>query len=214
MAKAGLLFLVSLASSIPGLRLPVTADPELFAEALHIGRKVIWLHTFGERFVDEAADRPAGPPRAGAERRPRVVATIPDTEADMPGAIGYDVAAGELRVGAGRIAPVSEAMWEYEFSGYKVVRRWFNKRKRNPEGRTSSPLDKIVARAWAPQWTTELLEILNVLALLLEHEQPQRDLLDRIAAGPLLTAEDLRSDDPGLLQELLKPERKSPQAQL
>ena len=38
----------------PGLRIPITADQGLFAEAVRLGREVIWLHTFGERFVDPA----------------------------------------------------------------------------------------------------------------------------------------------------------------
>lgn len=44
----------------PGLRVPLTADAALFAEAAKLGREVIWLHSFGERFAD---GRPAGPPR-------------------------------------------------------------------------------------------------------------------------------------------------------
>ncbi|MEX2553553.1 MAG: type ISP restriction/modification enzyme, partial [Actinomycetota bacterium] len=34
----------------PGLRVPITADASLFAEAVALGREVIWLHTYGERF--------------------------------------------------------------------------------------------------------------------------------------------------------------------
>ncbi len=51
----------------PGLRIPLTARPKLFAQAVEVGRRVIWLHTFGERYVDAKADRPPGPPRL-AER--------------------------------------------------------------------------------------------------------------------------------------------------
>src|SRR5438045_507643 len=47
----------------PGLRIPLTAKAKLFAEAAELGRTVIWLHTFGDRFADTRADRPAGPPR-------------------------------------------------------------------------------------------------------------------------------------------------------
>ena len=34
----------------PGLRIPITARPELFTQAVELGRRVIWLQTFGERF--------------------------------------------------------------------------------------------------------------------------------------------------------------------
>ena len=62
----------------PGLRVPLTADPGLFAEVTRIGRRVIWLHTFGERYTDPVDDRPAGAPRApargGPGRRSRAIA--------------------------------------------------------------------------------------------------------------------------------------------
>lgn len=46
----------------PGLRVPLRAGGEIFAEAAELGRMVIWLHTFGERFVDAATtDGPRGP---------------------------------------------------------------------------------------------------------------------------------------------------------
>ncbi len=44
----------------PGLRIPFTALPKLFVEAVTLGRRVIWLHTFGERFADVKSDRPPG----------------------------------------------------------------------------------------------------------------------------------------------------------
>ena len=54
----------------PGLRFPMTADTSLFAEAAEIGREIIWLHCFGERFVDPDAGRPGGPPRMQESERP------------------------------------------------------------------------------------------------------------------------------------------------
>lgn len=35
----------------PGPRIPLTADPDLFAQMARHGEKLIWLQTFGERFV-------------------------------------------------------------------------------------------------------------------------------------------------------------------
>src|SRR5207237_8218745 len=56
--------------STPGLRIPITGDGKIFAEALELGRTVIWLHTFGERMADAAKGRPAGPPRLPAAKPP------------------------------------------------------------------------------------------------------------------------------------------------
>ena len=45
----------------PGIRVPVTCDPDLWAQAARIGEQVIWLHTYGTSFA-----RPAGPRRTCA----------------------------------------------------------------------------------------------------------------------------------------------------
>ena len=76
----------------PGLRIPITARPKLFAQAVELGRRVIWLHTFGERFADPKADRPPGPPRLPKERAPRIPkdGAIPDDADSMPDEIEYD----------------------------------------------------------------------------------------------------------------------------
>src|SRR5690606_17406226 len=37
--------------ALPGPRLPLTQDAALFAEGAALGRRLIWLHTYGERFV-------------------------------------------------------------------------------------------------------------------------------------------------------------------
>jgi hypothetical protein len=176
---------------VPGLRVPLTADADLFAEAVGLGRRVLWLHTFGERFTDPADDRPLRSPRAPDERRPRATVTIPDTESGLPEVIDYDVSARTLHVGDGRIAPVGPEVWRYEVSGMKVVKRWFDRRKREPEGRRSSPLDEMVPNRWDPDWTSELLDVLNVVTLLVELEAAQASLLDRILAGPRFTVADL-----------------------
>ncbi len=94
-------------------------------------------------------------------------------------------------MGAGRITPVEPNVWAYEVSGMRVVKRWFDRRKKDPDGRRSSPLDALVPTTWDPAWTTELLELLNVLTLLVDLEPAQADLLARIAAGPLVTVADL-----------------------
>lgn len=66
----------------PGLRVPLTASGELFAEMAELGRRVLWLHTYGERFADAEAERPQEPPRMPADNRPKVTQAIPDTGID------------------------------------------------------------------------------------------------------------------------------------
>jgi hypothetical protein len=58
----------------PGLRVPITADAKMFAEAVDLGSEVIWLHCYGERFAEPAANRPKQAPRLPKETAPGFLA--------------------------------------------------------------------------------------------------------------------------------------------
>lgn len=185
----------------PGLRIPLTTDAALFAEAARLGRRIIWLHTFGERFVDASESRPAGAPRLPALERP----TIPEdgaipTEAEaMPDTIRYDAATRRLHVGQGHVDNVSPAVWAYEVSGKQVLTQWFSYRGRDRsrpiigDRRKPSPLGDIQPPGWLPEYTAELLNVLNVLGGLVALETAQADLLERICNGPTLPASALHA---------------------
>ena len=178
----------------PGVRVPLTADPRLWSEALGLGQRALWLQTYGERFSDPAHGRNSGVPKLSTDRRPKVIATIPDSPEDMPDFISYDDDTKILHVGSGQIGPVSPEAWAYETSGMKIIRKWFGYRKKDPAGRRSSPLDDINAERWSARYTTELLELLNVLELYVDLESLQADVLARICEGPLITVADLRQE--------------------
>ncbi|WP_433498127.1 type ISP restriction/modification enzyme [Sphaerimonospora sp. CA-214678] len=175
----------------PGVRVPLTADPELWAQAVRLGQRVIWLHTYGERFADPVEGRPMGPPKPSPVHRAKVQVAIPGTAEGMPDDISYDAATATIHVGAGRISPVRPEVWAYEVSGMKVVKKWFGYRKRKPAGKKTSPLDHIYTEEWPAEFTTELLQLLHVLTLCVELEPEQADLLERICDGPLVTVADL-----------------------
>ncbi|MBS0209716.1 MAG: N-6 DNA methylase [Planctomycetes bacterium] len=178
----------------PGLRIPITEQPKLFTAAVELGRRVIWLHTFGERFADAGDDRPAGPPRLPKDRAPRIPkqGAIPDDPDNMPDEIDYDEPQQRLIVGRGYIEHVPAAVWQYEVSGKRVLTQWFSYRKKNRERpiigdrRPPSKLGDIQPDHWLAEYTTELLNVLNVLALLVELEPAQAKLLEAICEGPTL----------------------------
>ncbi len=184
----------------PGLRIPLTTDSALFAEAVNLGRRVIWLHSFGERFADPAEGRPAGAPRLPPDQRPTIpeAGAIP-TDADaMPDTLHYDEPAQRLHVGQGHIDRVPPAVWAYEVSGKSVLTQWFSYRRRNRarpmigDRRPPSPLSDIQPPGWLPEYTAELLNVLNVLGGLVALEPAQADLLERICEGPTLPADMLQ----------------------
>lgn len=59
--------------------------------------------------------------------------------------------------------------------------------------RPPPPLNKIQPDGWPAAYTTELLNVLNVLARLVALEPAQADLLTRICEGPTLDAEAIRA---------------------
>ena len=201
--------------AMPGLRIPLTADATTFADAVALGRRVVWLHTFGERFADPAAGRPAGAPRLQGARRPQVPkgGAIPLDTAGMPDSISYNAAAQRLQIGSGFIEPVPSAVWHYQVSGKQVLLQWFSYRRKNRERpligdrRPPSPLGDIQPDTWLAEYTTELLKVLNVLGGLVDLEPAQAALLERICNGPLIDDATLRQA--GVLAVAAAPKRKA-----
>lgn len=184
----------------PGLRVPLTASADLFTEAAALGREVIWLHCYGERFADPAAGRPAAPPRLPAERRPTIPAEgeIPGAPEPLPDVMRYDPDRQRLHVGGGYVENVGPAVWAYEISGKQVLPQWFSYRRRDRsrpligDKRPPSELEKIIPDHWPASYTSDLLDLLNVLGRLVELEPRQADLLDRLLVAELIHSDDLR----------------------
>jgi hypothetical protein len=97
-------------------------------------------------------------------------------------------------VGTGIIKNVPQEVWDYEVSGKNVLRQWFSYRKKDRtrpligDERRPSDLMKIQPDHWLPEYTSELINVLNVLAMLVELEPDQAKLLTEIEDGPLVKA--------------------------
>ena len=102
----------------------------------------------------------------------------------MPDSIGYDAGKKRLLVGQGYVDNVEPEVWAYEVFGKQVLLQCFSYRKANRERpiigdrRTPSTLGNIQPDHWLPEYTTELLNVLNVLAMLVELELAQPFQLD------------------------------------
>ena len=185
----------------PGLRFPLTADAALFAEAAALGREVVWLHCYGERFVDAKAGRPKGPPRMAKKKQPFIPAAgaIPSAPEPLPDDMHHDAATNRLHVGKGFIENVSKELWEYDVSGKQVVWQWFSYRRRDRskpiigDRRPPSPLEKIQPDGWLAEYTTDLLDLLNVLGRVIALQPAQADVLERICNGALVSVANLQA---------------------
>ncbi len=162
--------------------------------------EVIWLHCYGERFVDEAAGRLFGPPRLPKGIAPTIPkgGAIPPAPEPLPDDMHYDAAKQRLHIGKGYIDNVTPEIWAYEISGKNVLRQWFSYRKRDRskpiigDRRPPSPLSLIQPDGWLAEYTTDLLDLLNVLGRVIALHEQQADLLTRICDGPLIALEDLQ----------------------
>lgn len=174
----------------PGPRVPMTADTALWSEAVSLGRELLWLHTWAERFNDPQAGRGRRLPRIDNLGWETPVSRMPDTLAD----VAYDPDLKRLRIGDGVINGVRPDVWAYSVSGMEVVRKWLGYRTAKGSGRAASstnPLDRIRPAAWADEWNDELLDLLRMLTLTVELQPRQAHLLDRICDGALIPASDL-----------------------
>lgn len=173
-------------------RLPLTADPELFAHAVALGERLLWLQTFGERY--SSSDRPRGRvPRFQGLGWAAPVTTIPGQPQD----ISYDAVSQELTIGDGVVTGVAPEVREFSVSGLNVLDKWLGARTAKGIGRAAgkaaSPLDRIRPQQWADEWNDELLDLLRVLTATIELRDEQAQLLTEILAGELIPEVDLPS---------------------
>ncbi|MFC7306905.1 type ISP restriction/modification enzyme [Streptomyces monticola] len=157
-----------------GCRVPLPADPDIWAHGVELGHRILWLHLrTGER------------PKLPGGRRPYVRAALPA----RPGELLYDREEEALHLGDGLISPVPPAAWDFHVSGVRVLELWFE--RRSGAGQAEG-LDALRPSSWPQAWTSELLELITVLALLAEVRPRQEELAQAAAAGPV-TAGELRS---------------------
>lgn len=178
----------------PGIRLPITANASLWNQGVALGRRVLWLHARGERYVDSEDGRPSGPPGiADTVRRPLVIVAIPDTADRYPDELSYDSETRALYIGEGKISPVDQAVADYEVSGMNVLRKWFGyRRATRPQARgEQSALDDIRPEVWPSAYTSDLLELIRVLTLVVDLEPVQTELLNRVMDSERVTVADL-----------------------
>ncbi|MGW5352333.1 type ISP restriction/modification enzyme [Streptomyces sp. NPDC004031] len=162
-----------------GCRVPLPADAGPWREGVALGERLVWLHTRGARFADPAAGRDPGGPRLPGGSRPYVRAPLP--AAPGPDELEYDPEQRELRIGAGRVSPVSPAAWQRTAGGVRVLQAWWE--RRTAPGAPGS-LEALRPPPWTRSSTSELLETISVLTLLAELDGERRELAGRLAPRP------------------------------
>lgn len=169
--------------TIPGPRIPITKDKGLFIQSAALGRKLLWFHTYGERFVPEGhreGKLPAG--------QARCKVGTPSTPDDYPDDFSYSYSEQELYVGKGVFENVRPEVWEFSVSGLEVVKSWLGYRMKNRSGRSSSPLDDIRPSVW--EFDEELLDLLWVLDHTVDMQPDLKKNLEKIIKSELFNSKD------------------------
>ena len=177
--------------TVPGPRLPITTDATLYRQVIAHGRKLLWLHTYGERFVPVGEQSGRIPPGIT-----KSVKGIPTAASAYPEKFSWvedpdDRSNGVLFVGEGRLAPVSRAVYEFSVSGYEVVQSWLAYRMTRRAGRKSSPLDDVRPTSWTVDMSHELRQLLWVVEATVAIQPELNRLLKEILAGNIVSGDQL-----------------------
>ncbi|MCX4773559.1 MULTISPECIES: type ISP restriction/modification enzyme [unclassified Streptomyces] len=157
-----------------GCVVPLPADTARWSAGVELGRELLRLQLRGARGGER--------PRLPGGRRPYVRAAVPPTPSDL----SYDSEEEALLLGTGRVSPVPAGAWEFRVGGVRMLELWFERRTAVAG---TDGLEAVRPRAWPQEWTSELLELITLLALLAELRPRQ----DELAHGPQIGAEELRA---------------------
>ncbi|GGS69748.1 hypothetical protein GCM10010270_46630 [Streptomyces violaceus] len=159
------------ATARPDLTVPLTGDGDAWTRGVELGRRLLWLMR-----------RDGARPKLPGGRRPYVRAPLPS----RPLALDYDRDEEALLLDEGRISPVPPEAWDFEAGGVRVLERWFAARVTEGEPGT---LAAIRPATWTQTWTSELLELITVLALLAELRPLDEPADEPALPDPITTAE-------------------------
>ncbi|MEV8226384.1 type ISP restriction/modification enzyme [Streptomyces sp. NPDC079167] len=159
-----------------GPLVPLPVDAALWERGVELGQELLRLQLRGARG--------GGRPRLPGGRRPYVRAAIPP----RPEGLRYDAGEETLVVGEGRVSPVPAGAWEFRVSGVRMLELWFERRTAAGEG-----LAAVGPSGWPQERTSELLELITVLALLAGLRPRQQALRERLEEAEVLTRDGLRT---------------------
>ncbi|MET9735421.1 type ISP restriction/modification enzyme [Streptomyces sp. NPDC006458] len=159
-----------MAATRPDLTVPLTEDADTWTRGVRQGHRLLWL-------MRRDGDRPKLP----GGRRPYVRAPLPT----RPLTLLYDREEEVLHLDEGRISPVPPQAWDFEVEGTRVLEAWFTTRTTDAPTGT---LDALRPAIWPQTWTSELLELITVLALLAELPSVRDELRTTITGKDLREA--------------------------
>ncbi|MFE4450547.1 type ISP restriction/modification enzyme [Streptomyces sp. NPDC056796] len=176
-AESVLAWILAAARPSPaGPLVPLPAGAALWATGVELGRELLRVQLRGARDGER--------PRLPGGRRPYVRAAVPP----RPDGLSYDHGEEAIVLGGGRVSPVPAEAWEFRVGGVRMLELWAQRRTAAAEG-----LAAVGPRDWPRERTSELLELVTVLALLAGLRPRQRALREALEEEDGLTRDGLRA---------------------
>lgn len=185
-----------------GIRVPLTADPELWERAVQLGKQVVWLHTYGERGeplpgmkylhqLPKDADYTLPTPTVDMGRTmPEKKPSFSPNPVDSLSEEENNPVMGTISFGKARCKNVEKRVFDYTIGGNQVLGLWAKYRLKKPVVRRSSSLNDIVQREWPEAWSEEYERLLYTLTHLVHLEPAQEKLLDEVLTGEQIFREE------------------------
>lgn len=185
-----------------GIRVPLTADPELWERAVQLGKQVVWLHTYGERGeplpgmkylhqLPKDADYTLPTPTVDMGRTmPEKKPSFSPNPVDSLSEEENNPVMGTISFGKARCENVEKRVFDYTIGGNQVLGLWAKYRLKKPVVRRSSSLNDIVQREWPEAWSEEYERLLYTLTHLVHLEPAQEKLLDEVLTGEQIFREE------------------------
>ena len=122
---------------VPGPKIPITKQFEIFRRGTKLGKELICIHTFGERLAH---------PEFKLEGNAYCLESLPRQQDAYPERFTYTPETETIWACRGNkrkafVTKVSPATWNFSISGFKPVQSWLKYRTKG--GKVSSPLDRI-----------------------------------------------------------------------
>ena len=174
---------------VPGLRVPITKNAEVFKHGVELGKRLIRIHTFAERLPSDDFDL-HGKARCISPLSPEAPCyPVNFTHNSAENVILAHLENGEKVT---FIGGVSIEVWGFSVSGQKPIQSWLSYRKKRSPSRRSSILDTVRNARWESAFTKEFLRVLHIVEMSLAFAPRLDAFLRQVLDGPMFQAMDFQ----------------------
>ena len=170
---------------IPGPKVPITKNLNLYLKGTKLGKQLIRIHTFGERlssgrFRLEGNARYLGPLPSAPQEYPEKFIYTPETKIIW-------ACTGKKRQAFTQ--QVDSRVWNFSISGFKPIQAWLKYRTK-ARHKKSFPVNTL-PYTWTSTMTAEFINVVHAIEMTIDKEELLTRQFKKILASQLLTNSEL-----------------------